>query len=116
MKWFNNIKIRTKLLTSFGVVIALVISLAVYAAMQVRNVNYEYHEVLEHPVVARAAILRTQSNIRALRRTVAGMVMYAPTDDTTAINSLYQEGVGYLDEAIQALDEYDHVVSIDNVI
>jgi len=116
MNWFNNIKIRTKLLTSFSVVIALVMVLAVYAVTQVRSVNDEYHEVLEHPVAARDAILRTQSNIRALRRTVAGMVMYAPTDNTTAINSLYQEGVGFLAEANQALNEYDHVVSTDNAL
>jgi len=103
-------------MTSFGVVIALAVALVVYAVVQVRSVNNEYHDVLEHPVAARDAILRTQSNIRALRRTVAGMVMYAPTDNTTAINSLYQEGVGFLGEAIQALNEYDHVVSTDDAL
>jgi len=115
MNWFNNIKIRTKLLASFGAVIALVVVLAVYAVIQVRSVNDEYHEVLQYPVIARDAILRTQSNIRALRRTVAGMVMYAPTDNTMAINALFNEGTGFLNQAIQALDEYEYAIGTDEL-
>ena len=110
MNWFNNFRIRTKLLAGFGAVITLVMVLAVYAVVQVGNINDQYHNVINHPVVTRDAILRTQSNIRAFRRTVAGIVMYAPTNDISAISTLIQEGLGFLDDAFLALDDYEYAV------
>ncbi|MCL2852350.1 MAG: methyl-accepting chemotaxis protein [Defluviitaleaceae bacterium] len=113
MKWFNDMKIRTKLLVSFSAVLALVMVLAMYAIIQVRNINAEYYNVINHPVATREAILQAQSNIRGFRRTVASLVMYAPTDSTAAKNSLSREGLGLFEASMGALDNYEHAVRTD---
>ncbi|MCL2852956.1 MAG: methyl-accepting chemotaxis protein [Defluviitaleaceae bacterium] len=107
MKWFSNRKIRTKLLIGNGIVLALVLIMAVYAVMQVSNINAGYRNVIGNVVVAREAILRTQSYVRAVRNTTSGMVMYAPTDNVAIINNLSEAGLNYFDRAMRALDEYE---------
>ena len=110
MKWFSNIKIRAKLIVGFGAVIALVVGLALYALIQLSGINREYHDVINHPVASRDAILQAQSNIRGFRRAVAGMVMHSPTGNTEAVSRLSEEGLGFFRDALTALDEYDAAV------
>jgi len=111
MKWFGNLKIKSKLFFSFSIVLLLVLVLAVYAIIQVNNINAEYHNLLNHPVTTRNAILRTQSYIRDFRRAVSGMVMHAPTGNSAAINDLSNEGLGFLRDAFTALNDYERAVT-----
>jgi len=110
MAWFNNLKIKTKLMLSFGAVLVLVLASSVFAIVQVNRINAGYYNVINHPVAARAAILETQSYIRGFRRTVKSMAMHAPTDNTAAIYSLRDEGLGFFDIAMQSINDYERIV------
>jgi len=113
MAWFNNLKIKTKLMLSFGAVLVLVLASSLFSIIQVNRINAEYNNVINHPVAARDAILLTQSYIRGFRRTVTGIVMYAPTDNTAAIHRLRDEGLGFFDEAMQSLNDYERTIRTD---
>ena len=113
MKWFSNIKIRSKMVIGFGAVILLSIFMAVYAIVQINGVNNDYQQLLNGAVERRGAALRTQSNIRAMRRTLTQTGMMAPTANETSINNLYNEMRGFHESALAALADYDYSVNND---
>ena len=110
MKWFYNLKIKSKLLVGFGAVLVLVAALVLYALIQVNSINTQYHDVINHSVAARDAILRAQSDARGFRRIVASTVMHAPTGNTAVINSLHQEGLALFESSAQAVNDYEQAV------
>jgi len=113
MKWFNNLKVRSKMIVGFGAVIVLVIILAVFAYIDIGRLNNYYQGLLDNAVVRRDAVLRTQSNIRAVRRTLTATAMYSPIADEVNINALYQEMRGFFNSANAALDDYERSVNTD---
>ena len=91
MKWFNNLKIRSKLVLGFGTVIVLAIVLVAIAVSQLITINTEYEEIFRGAVTRRGAANAVQSNVRGYRRVVANAVMIAPLTE-------YSYRVMHLDE------------------
>ncbi|MCL2854366.1 MAG: methyl-accepting chemotaxis protein, partial [Defluviitaleaceae bacterium] len=110
MKWFNNIKISSKMIIGFGAVILLTIVLAVVAWVQVGNVSDAYGTLLDQSVARRQASMEAQSNIRAIRRTLTGTVMHAPNANQDAIMSLYNEMLGFHAGVLSAMEDYDDTI------
>ena len=113
MKWFNNIKIKSKLLVSFGLVVLMVAGLGVYAILRINALSEDYQYVLNRPAQARHSMLEVQSNVRAMRRVAASLVMRAPTDNTTAINNLRVEGETFYAASLAALAVYEETIRTD---
>ena len=87
-KVFMNLAIRAKLLVGFGIVIALSLGMAIFSVVQLNEVRNNYGSLLDGAVTRSQTSLLAQSNVRAVRRTLTGMVMHAPTANVAAINSL----------------------------
>ena len=114
MTWFRNLKIRTKLLVSFGAVLVLVLILVFYVISQFSYVNNRYQNLLNHPVEMSLSILHTQSNVRGLRRIVTGMVSQVQTGNVHAIQALSEEGQVFYDLAHRALSNHENAIRLND--
>ena len=114
MKWFSNLKIRTKFLIGFMVLAAPLMFLILYAIIQMNNIGVQYQITIDHPVAARDAALRSQSNGHALRRTVTNLLIQEYTSNdplaTGTTESLRAEATGFFEEAMQAIYEYENAI------
>ena len=116
MKWFGNLKIKSKLFFGFGIVLLLVLVLGLYAMIQVNSINTEFQNLINHPVSASKSILRTQSYIRDFRRIVASMAMHASTQNTDAIIALNTEGAEVLSNVYGWLNRYENAVTTNEML
>ncbi|MCL1877651.1 MAG: methyl-accepting chemotaxis protein [Defluviitaleaceae bacterium] len=80
MSWFHNMKIRSKLIFGFSIVILLAVIMAIFAIIQLSNVSTEYNIIIDGAVARRGAVNAVQSNVRGYRRVVTSSVMVAPLD------------------------------------
>jgi len=113
MKWFSNLKIRTKMIASFFVIIALMIGLAVFAAITARGVDDQNNYVIDFPNEREIALLEFQRSMRDLRRVTATITMYAPMGDETLITPLVTAGETTYNDSIAAIEHYYDVVDTD---
>ena len=120
MKWFLDLKIKSKFIVAFAALAIPMMLLIVYAIVQMNNISTEYRNTINHPVMAREAVLRFESYSRAFRRTVASLVMYAPIvheydifsyDIGDLVDNIRDEAQDFFEAAMLALDDYDHAVS-----
>ena len=98
------------MIVSFGVVIALVVFMSVYAIEELTSVNDTYHNVIEHPIEGKFALIGAQSAVRDMRRAVTAVVMYAPSNDMAKIDSSFGYAMEAFEESLRALETYDEAV------
>ena len=92
MKWFRNMKLKTKMLVSFSMVIALLAGMAVFATMQMKEVDDMNSYASHYPTERQIAILEIQGLTRELRRQSSAVVMYTPLGETERIAPLVEQG------------------------
>ena len=113
MNWFQNMKISAKMIVSFFIVIALMVTLSVIAVMELRNVDEMNTYATEFPVNAKIEILQFQSSTRDLRRMVAMMAAYAPLNEVSAIDGLALDASEAYNASINALDNFISLLATD---
>ena len=113
MKWYSNLKIRTKMIVSFSMVITLMAILSLLAVIELVRVDDANKYVLDYPKEREFQILQVQSGVRDLRRIVASMSMYAPLDEPDLIETLVADAATAYDLCMETLDTYAHLVRDD---
>ena len=120
MKWFRNLKIKLKFIVAFTTLAVPMMLLIAYAIVQMNNISEEYRNTINHPVMAREAVLRFESYSRAFSRTVASLVLYAPVvhdydilsyDIGDLVDNIRDEAQDFFELAMLALSDYDYAVS-----
>ncbi|MDR1744132.1 MAG: methyl-accepting chemotaxis protein [Planctomycetota bacterium] len=106
MHWFKNMKIRTKMLISFMLVIALIMALVVVAATQIRRVSDDYMVVINHPLALEITALRFQGEYREIRRIVATIVTRTeePGVEPAELESFFDSARAGYGSAVALLD------------
>lgn len=107
MGWFKDLKLRFKMIIGFGLVIALMVGISVFSYSQLSRISTDYIYVLEHPARDEFLIQEFISAARDMRRVVATMSMFAPTNDKARIDSLYQDAMKAFNEGMKALDDIE---------
>ncbi|MCL2216032.1 MAG: methyl-accepting chemotaxis protein [Defluviitaleaceae bacterium] len=113
MSWFNNLRIRSKLILGFGAVIVMAVILVVISVTQLISVNSYYEEIFAGAVTRRGAANTVQSNVRGYRRIVASSVMVAPleySERVIELNDMLSEAQDMRDEIWYQLDLFDYSV------
>jgi len=111
MQWFNNLKIRSKLILGFGTVIVMAVILVAIAITQLININADYETIFAGSVTRRGAANAVQSNVRGYRRVVTSSVMVAPLDyelRSEELANLLSEANAMRDEIWHQLEIYDY--------
>jgi len=113
MKWFYNLKIRVKMLLSFSIVIVLLAAMAVFATVQIREVDRLNTYATQYPGAREYALLEFQSSVYDLRRIVSAMTMYAPLREEARVAPLVGEATAALNRSAEALDRYARLIAAD---
>ena len=124
MKWFSNLKIKAKFIVGFSFIAVPMILLIIYTIVQMQSISAEYRNTINHPVMAREAVLRAQVYSHAFRHGVASIVMYAPViheyvsaiDDPMydvvyeLVYNLRDETTEFFGLTLQAIDDYEYFI------
>jgi len=113
MKWFHNMKTKTKMLLSFFVVIALMMALSIFAVLEMGAVNELSTFVTNYADQRERKMLELRTSVLDLRRVIASMTMYVPLNDVGRIHPLIAEADTYYESCFEVLDRYDDLVKSD---
>ena len=113
MNWFMNMKIKAKMLLSFFIVIALMVTLSLLAIMEMNTIDAKNTYASSFPGQGEKAMLELDQHILELRRTVTMMAMYAPLNDTSKIEPLIIEAEDNFNSSLEALERYERLVRTD---
>ena len=109
MSWFNNLKIKAKMISGFFTVIVLMVLLSVISIIQLKDVASTYRIVIDNVVECRQAILHYQSNFFDLRRMIATLSTYTEYD-LDRCEEIINESVALYDTSFKYLDMYNEKV------
>jgi PAS domain S-box-containing protein len=110
MKWFNNLKIKSKMIIGFTLIIVMLAGMALFAINQLNKVAAIYSNTLKYPVGVKSAILQTQSAYRDLRRITNAMIAYAPLGESIRIYKLYEDAVSAFEITENKIQEFEELI------
>jgi len=110
MKWFIDLKIRSKLIIGFSLIIILLTCMAVFAVNRLNKVTAIYSNTINYPITVKSAIIETQSAYRDLRRITNAMIASAPQGESARIDSLYQDAVSAYELTVSTIQEFENLI------
>ena len=114
MKWFNNQKVKTKMLISFILVIVLMAAMVTFNIIELNTVSGHYEYAIDHPIEAEVQLSYFVSAMREFRRMISDMTIYASVD-SAAVDSIRQEALNTtFVEATSALDAFENAFTTDD--
>ncbi|MCL1832255.1 MAG: methyl-accepting chemotaxis protein [Oscillospiraceae bacterium] len=110
--WFNNLKIKSKMILCFGVVIALTAFLSIFAILEQNNIDSSYNVVLDFPVMAASHVSDFNFAVTEVRRLGTTISTFAPVENNEGpINTYFEQAKAAMEDAENALKYYDDLVS-----
>jgi PAS domain S-box-containing protein len=107
MKWFNNLRIKSKMIIGFVLMIIMLTGMALFAISRLNKVANIYSDTIKYPMGVKDATLRTQSMYRDLRRITNAMIAYTPLDEPARIDKLYEDAVSAYESAENIIYELE---------
>ena len=107
MKFFENLKIRSKLFVSFGFVLALMLMLIVYSVSQQNYVGSAFRNITDSTMMQSIELLNVQIHVENIRRATAAATAHATVGNTSAINSSRDELTNHFNETMRRLDAFN---------
>jgi PAS domain S-box-containing protein len=106
MNWFNNLKIKAKMLLGFALIIVMLTSIVLLATYCLNYVTLTYNNTFRYPVNVIDAIQDTQSAYNELRAVTSKITAYSSLDDPERIESMYQEAESAYEQAVNYIQEF----------
>jgi two-component system, sensor histidine kinase and response regulator len=110
MKWFNDLKIKSKMILGFALIIMMLTGMALFAINRLNKVTVLYGNTIKYPVTIRSAITETQSAYNDLRRITSIITAFAPLNDPERIDRLYQDAVSAYELAVNTIQEFEQLM------
>jgi signal transduction histidine kinase/AmiR/NasT family two-component response regulator/HPt (histidine-containing phosphotransfer) domain-containing protein len=110
MKWFNDLKIREKMILGFALIIVMLTGIALFAINRLSEVAVIYNNTLKYPVNTRDAIIETQSAFNDLRTATNRIAVFAPTGDTDLLDKAYQDAVSAYELAENNIQKFENLM------
>jgi len=107
MNWFNNLKIKAKMILGFALFIVLITSIVLFAVSRLSNVAITYNNTIKYPISIRDAIIETQAAYNDMRTMTNKITAYAPHNDLEYINSIYKDAVSAYEQAINSINDFE---------
>jgi len=111
MKWFNNLKIKSKMIVGFALIIIMLTGMALFAINRLNKITVLYSNTIKYPVTIRSAITETQSAYNDLRRITSLITAFAPLNESAKIDKLYQDAVSAYELAVNTIQEFEQLLN-----
>ena len=111
MNWFKNLKIKTKMIVSFSLVIILMLGMAAFAVIEMKEVADKYEYAINHPMEAEVQMRIFDSSISNLRRITTMMNLQSVNNDPSSIGPLYNDAVKEYRKGLDALEAYENTIN-----
>ncbi|MCK9519952.1 MAG: methyl-accepting chemotaxis protein [Dehalococcoidia bacterium] len=108
MAWFNNLKLRFKLLLGFGLVLVLMTVVAAVGIFSLNSASSRISDMYRQNVLGVQYSQLTNAEMIASAREVRGAML---TDDTSERQKLLEQGRGDLDRAAAAIEDYASTIT-----
>jgi len=112
MRWFNNLKIKSKMIIGFALIIIMLTGMALFAVSRLNKVTVIYNNTIRYPVTIRRAIMETQSAYNELRRLTTGMIAFTLQGDSAKIDKLYKDAVLVYEQAVYTVEEFENSLKV----
>jgi len=116
MNWFKNLKIRKKMIVSFGLIIVLMLGLSAFTIIEIKSIDNNYSHAIDLPIEQEMLLRDFRSELRELRRCSSTVVMFITANEVERINSNVQGAVNAYEECIRILDVLNDLVRSDPLV
>ena len=113
MKFFSNLKIRTKMFVGFGTIIVMLILLSVFSLIQMGNIGDSFTYAIRHPIHGEMRILEFRGAVSEFRRIAATIPAFADHGDAAKIDVYHQHAMAAFNAGMQALELFDEGMRLD---
>jgi len=110
MKFFNDLKIKSKMIVGFALIIIMLTGMALFAINRLSKVTVMYGNTIKYPIAIRNSITETQSAYNNLRRITSIITAFAPLGDSVKIDKLYQDAVSAYELAVNTIEEFEKLI------
>ena len=108
MSWFKNMRINSKLILGFSIVIVISAFLAIYAVYGLTNVSDTYNDLLDYPLKRLEYSLEMKSELNDLRFFIRQAVLYS--DDPQAVETYASRMNESADNLRKFINQYESVL------
>ncbi|MCL1829106.1 MAG: methyl-accepting chemotaxis protein [Oscillospiraceae bacterium] len=115
MAWFNNIKVKAKMILAFAVVIVLIAIMGTLAVTQLNSVSSTYMYAIEHPMECERQMRIFDKEMDSLRRLVTTMSLFASSNDPGMIDTYNKQAGEAYAAGMAALDAYESAARSGNL-
>jgi PAS domain S-box-containing protein len=110
MEWFNNLRIKAKMIFGFALFIVLITSIVLFAVYRLNEVALTYNNTLKYPVTIRDLITQTHVAFNDLRTMTNKMSAYTPHNDTEYIKNIYKDALSSYEQAINFIHDFQKLL------
>jgi len=110
MEWFNNLKIKSKLIIGFMLIIVMLTGMAMFAINRLNKVGVIYSNTINYPISIKDAIIKTESAFNDLRTFTNSMIAYSLQGDPEQIDIMYQDGILSYEQAVNTIQEFKNLL------
>jgi PAS domain S-box-containing protein len=112
MNWFDNLKLKAKMILGFALFIILITSIVLFAVYRLNEVALTYNNTLKYPVNIRNLITETHVAFNDLRTLTNKMAAYTLHNDTEYIKSVYKDAVSTYEQALDNIIEFEKLFKL----
>jgi methyl-accepting chemotaxis protein len=113
MKWFYDLKIATKLVLSFGLMILLLLGLSYIMQEQLKNIDEAKTNVMQFPMEAELRMIAFLTDVYGVRSNAMSAVAFASAGDRQQLDVIREEALMYYNGGINVLSEYKDLITGD---
>ncbi len=110
MNWYRNLKIKSKLLVSFTMVIIVSIVMVAFGVMAMRNLGERYRILIDGPINSRTSVISAERNYTKARLSLLNIA--AHTNDKEQINLNKEDFNNCISETINELNNYKNAIGV----
>lgn len=114
MNWFKNLRIKPKLVISFGLVIIFSVALALFAVITLNKIDQSYSYLLGYPHVRLSLLKDLETDFVDIHSTSIALSLHGSDPEKTEANTVRANQI--VERAIKKFDQYFDSIQNDTVV
>ena len=108
MSLFKNIKVKSKMIISFMMVIVLMAVLTTFAVVSLNSVTGSFEYAVQYPIDGEIRLLNFRASVNELRNITTRMLAISSSNDPASVAQYIKEGANAYNSGLAYLEEFDN--------